>query len=121
MPREYPRSRRLGEQILRVLNELLRFESKDPALANVSISDVELSRDLSLARVWFSVLDPAADVDAAAQGLRRAAGFLRSRLGKELAVRHVPELRFEHDDSAERGLALTDLIDRAGGGRPSEE
>ncbi len=121
MPREYPRSRRLGGQILRVLNELLRFESKDPALAKVSISDVELSRDLSVARVWFSVLDPAADVDAAAEGLRRAAGFLRSRLGKELSVRHVPELRFEHDDSAERGLALTDLIDRAGGGSSPEE
>jgi ribosome-binding factor A len=121
MPREYPRSRRLGGQILRVLNELLRFESKDPALANVSISDVELSRDLSVARVWFSVLDPADDVDAAAEGLRRAAGFLRSRLGRELSVRHVPELRFEHDDSAERGLALTDLIERAGGGRPPEE
>jgi len=60
MPREYPRSRRLGGQIMRVLNELLRFESKDPALADVSISEVELSRDLSVARVWFSVLDPAA-------------------------------------------------------------
>ena len=121
MPREYPRSRRLGGQIMRVLNELLRFESKDPGLRNVSVSQVELSGDLSVARVWFSVLDPAGDVDAAAEGLRRAAGFLRSRLGKELSVRHVPELRFEHDDSAERGLALTDLIDRAGSGRQSEE
>lgn len=106
---------------MRVLNELLRFESKDPALTNVSISEVELSRDLSVAKVWFSVLDPAADLDAVAEGLRRAAGFLRSRLGKELSVRHVPELRFEHDDSAERGLALSNLIDRSGGGRPPEE
>jgi len=106
---------------MRVLNELLRFESKDPALADVSISEVELSRDLSVARVWFSVLDPAADVAAAAEGLRRAAGFLRSRLGRELSIRHVPELRFEHDDSAERGLALSDLIERAGSGRQSEE
>ncbi|MEJ2604209.1 MAG: 30S ribosome-binding factor RbfA [Gammaproteobacteria bacterium] len=113
MPREYPRSRRLAGQIMRVLNELVRFESKDPALTGVSVTEVDLSRDLSIARVWFSVLDPDADVEAAAEGLRRASGFLRSRLGKELTVRHVPELRFEHDDSAERGLALTDLIDRS--------
>ncbi len=113
MPREYPRSRRLAGQIMRVLNELVRFESKDPALAGVSVTEVDLSRDLSVARVWFSVLDPEADVEAAAAGLQRAAGFLRSRLGRELSVRHVPELRFEHDDSAERGIALTELIDRS--------
>ncbi len=115
MPREFPRSRRLGGQIMRVLNELLRFESKDPALHDVSISEVDLSRDLAVARVYFSVLDPEADIAEAAAGLRRASGFLRSRLGKELTVRHVPELRFVHDDSAERGIALTELIDHAGG------
>lgn len=120
MPREYPRSRRLGGQIMRVLNELVRFESKDPALRDVSISEVELSRDLSVARVYFSVLDPDADIAEAEEGLRRASGFLRSRLGKALTVRHVPELRFEHDDSAARGLALSELIERSGGGDPSQ-
>ena len=105
---------------MRVLNELLRFESKDPALHDVSVTEVELSRDLAVARVYFSVLDPAADVAEAQAGLRRASGFLRSRLGKELTVRHVPELRFQHDDSAVRGIALTELIDRAGG-EPEQE
>lgn len=110
MARDYPRHSRLGGQIQRVLNELLRFESKDPRLEGVSVTAVDLSRDLSVARVYFSMLHPDADPEPVAAGLQSAAGFLRSRLGRELSVRHVPELRFEHDDSVARGFHLSDLI-----------
>ena len=101
--------------MLRSLSELLRFESKDPGLANVSLTAVDLSRDLGVARVYFSMLNPDDDPQPALEGLQRAAGFLRSRLGKELMVRHVPELRFQHDDSIAHGAEISRLIDDATG------
>jgi ribosome-binding factor A len=113
MPREFSRNQRLGNQVLRTLNELLRFETKDPRLEGVSFTSVELSRDLSVARVYFSMLDPDADEQPVIAGLEKASGFLRGKLGRAIKVRHVPELRFEHDDSAAEGQRISDLIDSA--------
>jgi ribosome-binding factor A len=113
VPREYARHERLGNQVLRSLSELIRFESKDPRLEGVSLTGVDLSRDLSVARVYFSLLEPDQDPAPVEEALRHAAGFLRRRLGKELTVRHVPELRFRHDDSAADAMRISELIDRA--------
>ena len=113
MPREFSRNERLGNQVLRTLNELLRFETKDPRLELVSLTAVDLSRDLSVAQVFFSMLDPNADPASVKEGLDRASGFLRGRLGREIKIRHVPELRFVHDDSAAEGQRISDLIDQA--------
>ena len=113
MPREFSRHQRLGAQLQRSLSELLRFETKDPGLANVSLTDVELSKDLSIAKIYFSLLDPDTDPEPAIEGLQRASGFLRRRLGSELTVRHVPELRFVHDDSVAHGVEISRLIDNA--------
>ena len=113
MPREFARHQRLGTQILRTLSELLRFETKDPRLQGVSLTAVDLSRDLGVARVYFGLIDPNDSVETALEGLEKASGFLRGRLGKEIKVRHVPELRFIHDDSAEHGMKISELIDGA--------
>lgn len=113
MPREFSRNKRLGNEVLRTLNELVQFETKDPSLKMVSLSSLELSRDLSVARVYFSMLDPDGDPAPVQQGLERASGFLRSRLGREIKIRHVPELRFAHDDSAAEAQRISSLIDRA--------
>jgi ribosome-binding factor A len=113
MPREFSRHQRLGNQVLRSLNELLRFETKDPRLDGVSLTAVDLSRDLSVARVYFSLLDPNGDPAPVQAGLEKAAGFLRGKLASAIKVRHVPELRFEHDDSAAEGQRISDLIDDA--------
>lgn len=113
MPREFSRNQRLGNQVLRTLNELLQFETKDPRLDGVTLTAVELSRDLSVARVYFSTLDPDADAGPVQKGLENAAGFLRGKLGQAIKVRHVPELRFEHDDSAAEGQRISDLIEGA--------
>ena len=58
MPKDFSRSQRLGAQMLRSLSELLHFETKDPGLTDVSLTAVDLSKDLSIARVYFSLLDP---------------------------------------------------------------
>jgi len=112
MPREFSRNQRLGNQVLRTLAELLQFDVKDPRVHGVALTSVDLSRDLSVARVYFSLLDPGADAAEAQEGLERATGFLRGKLGKAIKVRHVPELRFTHDDSAAEALRLSELIDR---------
>ena len=97
----------------RSLSELLRFETKDPRLADVSITTVELSRDLGVAKVYFSLLDPDADPSPVVEGLKRASGFLRSKLGAELLVRHIPELRWVHDDTIAHAAEISRLIDDA--------
>ena len=113
MPREFSRNQRMGTEVLRTLNEVLRFETKDPRLDGVSLTAVELTRDLSVARLHYSLLDPNGDPATAQEGLRKAAGFLRGKLGGAIKIRHVPELRFLHDDSAEHGAKISQLIDSA--------
>jgi ribosome-binding factor A len=111
MPREFSRSQRLGAQLLRTLSEVLRYEIKDPGVEGISLTAVELTRDLSVARVYFSLLDPDADPQPAIDGLSRATGFMRSKIGAALTIRHVPELRFQHDDSVAHGVEIARLID----------
>ena len=120
MPREFGRHQRLGNQVLRALNELVRFEVKDPRVDGVSITSVDLSRDLSIARVYFGMLGPDDDAADALAGLESASGFLRSKLGAVLNVRHVPELRFGHDDSAAEAVRLGRLIDEAVSAEPQD-
>jgi len=117
MPREFSRNQRLAAQVLRILSELLRFEVKDPSLNGVSLTSVEMTRDVSVAKIYFSVLNPEDDPNRALEGMQRASGFLRSKLGSALKIRHVPELRFLHDDSVAHGVEISKLIDDAN--RPS--
>lgn len=99
--------------MLRILNELIRFETKDPAIEGVSLTAIELTRDLSVAKVYFSLLNPEDEPDAALAGLQRAGGFLRSKLGASIKVRHTPELRFIHDDSIAHSIKMSHLIESA--------
>ncbi len=110
MAREFSRNQRLGNQILRTLSELIRFDSKDPRLDGVALTAVDLSRDLSVAEVRYSMLDPDADADGAGNGLESAAGYLRGKLGRAIKVRHVPELRFVHDTSAAESERISRLL-----------
>lgn len=121
MAREFTRNVRLGGQIQRVLTELLQFESKDPRLYGVTVTNVDLSKDISIAKVYFSTLDPDADPAPALAGLKSASGFLRGRLGREIKVHHVPELRFAHDDSVARGFHLSQLIEQSETGKDEPE
>jgi len=97
MPRDFPRTRRVGEQLQRELAMLIRDEINDPRIGMVSVSAVEVSRDLSHAKVFFSTLGNEDEAAASLQVLMGAAGFLRHRLGASLAMRHVPQLHFKQD------------------------
>ncbi|MBA2410763.1 MAG: 30S ribosome-binding factor RbfA [Gammaproteobacteria bacterium] len=113
MPREYPRTVRVGEQIHRELAQLLTVAVKDPDVGMVTILDADVSRDFAHAKVYFSVLGDDTSVRASAAGLNRAAGFLRRELGRRLKMRTVPQLRFVYDDTQRKGARIDALIDRA--------
>jgi ribosome-binding factor A len=113
MPRDFPRTRRVGEQMQRELAALIRTEIKDPRLGMVTVSAVQVSRDLSHAKVFISVLGDAEVRQVSLQILNKAAGFLRHALGQQMIVRTVPQLHFVYDESIERGSRLSALIDAA--------
>jgi len=113
MARDFARHLRVGAELERVLNDVLRLEVKDPRLADVSISHVEVSGDLGVAKVYFGLLQPDESTEPATAAFDRARGFLRKRIGQEVRLRRVPELRFIHDSSARRGLEITRLIEGA--------
>lgn len=113
MPRDFPRTRRVGEQLQRELATLIRDEIDDPRLGLVSISGVEVSRDFSHAKVFFSTLGSDKEADDSLAVLQGAAGFLRRLLGQRLTLRNVPQLHFRQDHSLADGARLSALIDSA--------
>ncbi|MFA7387168.1 MAG: 30S ribosome-binding factor RbfA [Thiohalobacteraceae bacterium] len=113
MPRDFPRTRRVGEQMQRELAALIREAVKDPRIGMVTVSGVEVTRDLAHAKVFVTVLGDAEARAGSMAALNSAAGFLRHELGQRMLTRTVPQLRFVYDESIERGSALSALIDKA--------
>jgi ribosome-binding factor A len=107
------RLRRVADQIQRELSGILRTELKDPRVGMVTLTGVEVSPDLAHATIYYSSLGDAEARSRTGQGLRSAAGFLRAHLGKRLALRIIPDLRFVFDASVEQGAHLSKLIDEA--------
>jgi ribosome-binding factor A len=112
MPRDFSRSERVAGEMRRELARLIQMEIKDPAVGFISVSDVEVSRDLSHAKVFVTVFEEDKAKDSI-RALNKAAGFLRGRLGQEMRIRSVPELSFRHDDSVETGQRMDQLIEQA--------
>ena len=114
MPKDYPRSRRIAEQIRRELAEIIRLELKDPRVSGlVTITDVEVTVDQSHAKVFFTILGDASKIEDTRVGLTRAAGFLRTELAHRMKLRTIPQLEFRYDATIERGVKLSRLIDEA--------
>ena len=112
MPREFNRSERVAGSLRRELAKLIQMELKDPGVGFIGLSDVEVTRDLAHAKVFVTVFE-SDKADSSLEALKRAAGFLRSRLGQEMRIRSVPELHFHHDASVETGQRMDSLIDAA--------
>ena len=113
MPKDYSRTIRLGEQIRRELAELIRREVKDPRVGMVTISSVDVSSDLSHAKVFYTVMGDEEARRETQVGLEKAAGFLRGKIGRAIKTRVTPELHFQFDDSPEKGAHLEALIEHA--------
>ncbi|NJN46221.1 MAG: 30S ribosome-binding factor RbfA [Candidatus Competibacteraceae bacterium] len=113
MPKEFPRTRRVGEQIRRELAQLIRVEIGDPRLAMVSITTVAVSRDLSYAKVYVTILGDPGERAGLVAKLNHAAPGLRHHLGRLMRIRKVPNLTFIYDEVVEHGAQLSSLISAA--------
>lgn len=113
MPRDFHRSRRIEDQIQRILSEIIRVDVRDPRLNGAVITAVDVTRDLSVAKIYFTSLDPAENGVELQSAFNSAMKFIRGQLARQLTVRAVPELRFQYDDSAQRGDAMDRLIEQA--------
>lgn len=104
------RMRRVNESLRAVLAEALG-ELKDPRIGFVTVTGVETTNDLEHATVYVSVLGSEKKRQATLAGLDAARGVLQSRIGRELRLRRTPQLAFAYDQSVERGMHLSKLID----------
>jgi ribosome-binding factor A len=115
MAKDYSRTQRIGDQMQRELAVLIQREIKDPRLGLVTITAVDVSRDLSHAKVFVTVMgqDAPEQIKLNLEILAEAAGYLRMLLGKSMKVRTIPQLHFQYDASIRRGAELSALIERA--------
>lgn len=113
MPKEFGRTERLGELIKRELALLIQREIKDLRLGIVVVTELNLAKDLSYAKVYVTALGDEAVIQQQLDILRHAAGFLRSQLAKRIKARTIPQLDFIYDDSIVKGNRLSKLIDQA--------
>lgn len=115
MPREFTRKDRVSDALQRELAELIRDEIRDPRLAMVNITAVEVNRDLANAKVYVTYVGSFSEEESlqATEVLNGAAGFLRTRVARQMQLRITPHLRFIYDHSGKRGQDLSALIEHA--------
>jgi len=113
------RPERIAQSIHREVADILERRLRDPGLSHwVSVTGVEVNPDLSLARIFVSVLPGGAERERTLEALRRAIGFVRHELAARLALREVPEVRFQLDASAEQGARVDELLRKLERGEP---
>lgn len=106
------RARRVSEEIKKEVATILRDEVKDPEVGFVTITGVQLSNDLSDAKIFYSVMGDQDAVERSKAALDRALGFIRRALGQRIQLRHVPEIQFRHDRSIEEGAHIDALLEQ---------
>jgi ribosome-binding factor A len=110
MAKEYSRTQRLGPLLKEEIARLLQREVKDVRIGTVTVTDVAVTPDLKQATVYVQIPGDDARKAEAIEGLSSAAGFIRSRVGRELRIRRAPELQFEIDRTQERAARIHELL-----------
>ena len=104
------RPERVGEQIYKETVRLLMYSIKDPRVAPVTLTGVQMSRDIGSAKIYFTVGDESCERKDAEKGLKSAAPYIRRELGKILELRFVPNIYFKFDDSIGYGQKIDALL-----------
>ena len=116
----FSRADRVADQIQRDLAELIRVELKDPRIGFITLTGVEVTRDYSHAKVFYTVLN-SEDLSETQSTLERASGWLRSEIARGIRLFTVPELHFVYDESVERGMSISQLIDEVAAEKPVDD
>ena len=106
----FARSDRVSGLIQQVLSEILKRDIGDPRLKMVTITEVEVSRDLKLARIYFAMPGGKREKDEATKGFNSARGFIKRILAQEIDLKYMPDIIFFYDDSLEYGAHIDELI-----------
>ncbi|MBS6090834.1 MAG: 30S ribosome-binding factor RbfA [Staphylococcus warneri] len=104
------RAERVGEQMKKEIMDIVNNKVKDPRVGFITITDVELTNDLSQVKVYLTVLGNQKEVDNTFKALEKAKGFIKSELGSRMRLRIIPELSFEYDESIEYGNKIERMI-----------
>src|SRR5699024_1127172 len=104
------RASRVAEQMKKEIGDLINRKLKDPRVGFVTVTDVELTNDLQHATVYVSVLGDEDEKESSIKGLNKAAGFIRSEIGKRIRLRKVPEIVFEFDEAHEYGNHIEEIL-----------
>jgi ribosome-binding factor A len=107
--RDFKRTDRVGAELRREIGLLVHAAVRDHALPSVSVSDVEVTRDLDWATVWVTALSPEQSIEAI-KGLKALTVEFRRSLARGMRLRRVPELRFKYDDSVDKGERIETLL-----------
>lgn len=110
------RMRRVDEAVREVLSNSIATQLQDPRVGFVTVTGVKTSPDLRHARVYVSVLGDERAREASLEGLRSAHGFLQGRVAAELSLKHTPTLAFEYDESIDRGMRISKLLEESNDG-----
>lgn len=122
MPSESRRSERVAEAIREEVATFLAEDVKDPRIRGlVTVTGVDVTRDLRFARVYVSVMGSEIERATTMQGLASVAGHLRARLGRVLRIRSAPEIQFKLDESIARAARIEDLLARLKAGKPTDD
>jgi ribosome-binding factor A len=105
------RMRRVDEAVRAVLSDVISKDLQDPRVGFVTVTGVKTSPDLRHARVYVSVLGDEETRAASLDGLRSAHGFLQGAIATQLTLKHTPSLTFEYDESVDRGMRISRLIE----------
>jgi ribosome-binding factor A len=101
---------RVGEQLKKELSQIIQTELKDPGIGFITVTGVDVTSDLSQAKVFISVLGSEEQKETTLKSLSRSKGFLRTEVGKRMRLRHVPDLLFHFDNSIEYGSRIEKLL-----------
>ncbi len=104
------RPEKVGEAIQKIVSELILRGLKDPRIGFVTITGVKMTDDLSVAKIFYSVVGSDEEKKDSQAGLKSAAGFIRKEVGAQLKLRHVPEIHFKFDDTLERANNIERLL-----------
>lgn len=114
----FRRADRVSDELQRELSDIILRQMRDPRIGYVTVTGVEVSKDIRYAKVYVSVLGDAEARATTMDGLTRATGFIRTELGRRLRLRHVPEILFRYDESIEHGAHIDQLLREIRGREP---
>lgn len=109
----FARSDRVGGQIQKVLSDILHKRIKDPRLEMATITSVKMSRDLRIARIYFTVSGSKKSMEEVTEGFKSALGYVKLTLARQLGLRYMPDLRFFYDQSFDYGSNIDKVLKKA--------